>query len=179
MARVRYMVVRLSDVSSKTSKKCIFCVFRLFWRLCQTASRPYKLSHINALRINYSYTSKDQSQKFSGKNIENWRSPENNFCLVFWFLVIGLFKKFCFCFFSMKNTKEVLMRQHLFFYYGWFLQNLEKGCIQTNMHTTVHTESHIYSSNVADRLTVSKTGIHYFVKLKYSLCTIGQSYLFA
>ena len=37
----------------------------------------------------------------------------------------------------MKNTKEVHMRQHLFFHYGWFLQNLEKGCIRTNMHTTV------------------------------------------
>ena len=22
-------------------------------------------------------------------------------------------------------------------YYGWFLQNLEKGCIRTKMHTTV------------------------------------------
>ena len=29
------------------------------------------------------------------------------------------------------------MRQCLFLYYGWFLQNLEKGCIRTNMHTTV------------------------------------------
>ena len=26
-----YMVVRLSDRSSKTDKKCVFCVFRLFW----------------------------------------------------------------------------------------------------------------------------------------------------
>ena len=23
-------------------------------------------------------------------------------------------------------------------YYGWFLKNLEKGCIRTNMHTTVY-----------------------------------------
>ena len=29
------------------------------------------------------------------------------------------------------------MRQCLFLNYGWFLQNLEKGCIRTNMHTTV------------------------------------------
>ena len=29
------------------------------------------------------------------------------------------------------------MRQHLFLHYGWFLQNLKKGCIRTNMHTTV------------------------------------------
>ena len=26
-----YKVVRLSDISSKTDKKCVFCVFRLFW----------------------------------------------------------------------------------------------------------------------------------------------------
>ena len=37
----------------------------------------------------------------------------------------------------MKNTKEVHMRQCLFLYYRWFFQNLEKGCIRTNMHTTV------------------------------------------
>ena len=37
----------------------------------------------------------------------------------------------------MKNTKGVHMRQCLFLYYGWFLQNLERGCIRTNMHTTV------------------------------------------
>ena len=66
-----YMVVRLSDISSKTGKKCIFGLFRLFLRLCRTASRPYKLSHINALHINQFYTSKNQSQKFSQKNIEN------------------------------------------------------------------------------------------------------------
>ena len=29
------------------------------------------------------------------------------------------------------------MRQRLFLYYEWFLQNLKKGCIRTNMHTTV------------------------------------------
>ena len=28
------------------------------------------------------------------------------------------------------------MRQFLFLYYGWFFQDLEKGCILTNMHTT-------------------------------------------
>ena len=50
-----YMVVRLSDISSKTGKKCIFCVFRLFLSLCQTASRPHRLSHTNALRINQFY----------------------------------------------------------------------------------------------------------------------------
>ena len=48
--------------------------------ICWTASRPYRLSHINALYIN--------SEIFR-KNIENWLSPENDFCLVFNFLVFG------------------------------------------------------------------------------------------
>ena len=30
-------------------------------------------------------------QKFSGKNIENWRSPENDFCLVFGYWVVQFF----------------------------------------------------------------------------------------
>ena len=47
-----YMVVRLSDISSKTVINCIFCVFRLFLPLHRTASWPYRLSYINALRIN-------------------------------------------------------------------------------------------------------------------------------
>ena len=68
-----YMAVRLSDISPKTGKKCIFCVFRPFLSLCRTASRPYRLSHINALCINQSYLPKDRSIKFSQKNIENWR----------------------------------------------------------------------------------------------------------
>ena len=50
-----YMVVRLSDISSKTGKKCNFCVFRPFWSICRTASQPYKLSHTNALHINQFY----------------------------------------------------------------------------------------------------------------------------
>ena len=47
-----YMVVRLSDVSSKTGKNAVFVFFRLFLPLRQTASRPYRLSYINALCIN-------------------------------------------------------------------------------------------------------------------------------
>jgi hypothetical protein len=73
----------------------------MFLSLCRTASRPYRLSHINALQINQFYTSKDQSQKFSRKNIENWQSPENDFCLVFSFLVFGYWvvQKILFLFF--------------------------------------------------------------------------------
>ena len=47
-----------------------------------------------------------------------------------------------------KNTKNALsnennlgfhMRYHFFLHYGWFLQNLGKDFIRTNMHTTVCT----------------------------------------
>ena len=39
-------------------------------------------------------------------------SPENDFCLVFWFLVFGYWvvQKIFFLFFCMKKTKEVHMR---------------------------------------------------------------------
>ena len=50
-----YMAVRLSDISSKTGQKCIFCVFWPFLSLCRTASWPYRLSHTIALRINEFY----------------------------------------------------------------------------------------------------------------------------
>ena len=54
------------------------------------------------------------------------------FCLVFSFLVFGywVFQKKKNHFFSMKITRA-------FLHYGRFLQNLEKGFIQTNMHMTV------------------------------------------
>ena len=76
-----YVVERLSDIGSKTGKKCVFCVFRLVLSLCQTASKPYRLSHTNALCINQFYKPKDQSIKFSWKTIENWRSWKMRF---FW-----------------------------------------------------------------------------------------------
>ena len=37
---ITYMIERRSNVSSKTGKKCIFCVFRPFLSLSQTASLP-------------------------------------------------------------------------------------------------------------------------------------------
>ena len=36
-----------------------------------------------------------------------------------------------------ENKQPVHMRYHLFLQYGWFLQNLGKDFIRTNMHTTV------------------------------------------
>ena len=38
-----YLALSLSDISSKTGKKCIFCVFRPFLTLCWTTSQPYRL----------------------------------------------------------------------------------------------------------------------------------------
>jgi hypothetical protein len=36
-----------------------------------------------------------------------------------------------------ENKQPLYMRYHLFLHYGWFLQNLGKDFIRTNMHTTV------------------------------------------
>ena len=82
-----YMAVRLSDIRPKTGKICIFCVFRLFLSLCQTVSQPYRLSHTNVLHINQFHWSKNQSIKFSQKNIGNcWAvkraTPENRISFI-------------------------------------------------------------------------------------------------
>ena len=71
-----------------------------------------------------------RSLKFSRKNIENWWSMKMTF---FWlFLVVRFFKKtFFFAFFPMKISWA------LFLHYGWFLQNLGKDFIRTNMHMTL------------------------------------------
>ena len=102
-----YMAVRLSDIRPKTGKICIFCVFRLFLGLSLTASRPYRLSHINVLCINQSYQPKDQSKNISQKNIENWRFWKTQF---FWVGHFGFFfsKKKIFCFIPIKISKKFL-----------------------------------------------------------------------
>ena len=69
-----------------------------------------------------------QALKFWRKNVENWRSWKMTFCFV------GFFKFF----FLNENHLGFHMRYHLFLHYWWFLQNLEKGFILTNMHTTVY-----------------------------------------
>ena len=49
------------------------------------------------------------------------------------FLVLGywVFQK------KIENQLGFHMRNHLFLHHGWFLQNLGKYFIRTNMHTTV------------------------------------------
>ena len=56
----------------------------------------------------------------------------------FWFLVIGFFKKRFVLFFPNENQLGFHMRYHLFLHYKWFLQNLGKDFIRTNMHTNVY-----------------------------------------
>ena len=59
----------------KTPKKHSLTVLSF----CRTASRPYRLSQINALRFNQSYYPKNQFMKISWKNIENWQSWKMRF----------------------------------------------------------------------------------------------------
>ena len=89
-----YMAVRMSDISSKT---CIFC---LFLSLRRTVSQPYRLSHINALRIDQSYWPKDQSSKFAQTFFENWRFWKLSF---FESVILDFF-----CFIPMKIGQRVL-----------------------------------------------------------------------
>ena len=61
----------------------------------------------------------------------------------FWYLVFGywVFQKKYFFLFPNENYIGFHMRYHLFLHYGWFLQNIEKDFIRTNMHTTVKSAS--------------------------------------
>ena len=72
--------------------------------------------------------------KFWSKNIENWRSWKIDIFFVSCFGYWVFQKK---CFFINEKTKGFHMRYHSFLHYGWFLQNLGKDFIPTNMHTTV------------------------------------------
>ena len=119
----------------KGVKMHFLCVYH-FLSLRLTAWWPYKLSHINALWINLSYSPKDQSLKSLQKNIDVWRSWKWHF-LVFGFWLLGFSKKNC-LFLLNGNQLGFHMRYHLFLLYGWFLQNLGKDYIRTNMHTNVH-----------------------------------------
>ena len=70
---------------AKKPKKSIFW---LFLSLCRTASRSYRLSQINALRIIQSYLPKDQSSKFSLKilrigDFEKWPFFESAILIFF------------------------------------------------------------------------------------------------
>ena len=61
-------------------------------------------------------------------------------------ILIFFFKKNFFLLHLDENKQAVHMRYHLFLQYGWFLQNLGKDFIQTNMHTTVAIWKAIFSN---------------------------------
>ena len=68
------------------------------------------------------------------KNILRIGGAEKWHFLAFWLL--GFSKKNCFVFCN-ANQLGFYMRYHLLLHYGWFVQNLGKDFIRTNMHTTV------------------------------------------
>ena len=55
----------------------------------------------------------------------------------YWFLLFGFKKKKKKLFFLHENLLGFDMRYHLFLHYGWFLHNLGKDFIRTNMHMIV------------------------------------------
>ena len=124
--------MRLSDISPKAGKKC---VFRLFLSLFWTDSQPHGFS---------------TTMPFASINSSNPRTNLRNFheiilCIggagkwgVFESAILNLFfQKFFVLFYLNGNKKPVHMRYHSFLHWGWFLQNLGKDFIWTNMHTTV------------------------------------------
>jgi hypothetical protein len=119
----------MANVSSKTGKKCIFCVFRPFLSLCRPASRPYGLKQIKALRINQSYYLKDQSMKYWRKLLSFWRSWKTQFFWVghFEFFFSKFF--FFFCFIPMKISHKLCVRMNgtQFLLLWWFTARNKGG----------------------------------------------------
>ena len=128
-----YMVVRLSDISSKTDKKCVFCVFRLFvgqphdhisW------AKPIPFASINSTnpRTNpWKFHEKILRIGGAGKCVFFEATILNFLSQPFWFFFAS----------SQWKTQPVNMRYHFFLHYGWFFQNLGKEGRRTFMHTTV------------------------------------------
>ena len=54
-----------------------------------------------------------------------------------------------------SHTKGFHMRYHFFLYYEWFLENLRKDFIRTNMHTTVGAKL-VQGKKCPEKLTFSK-----------------------
>ena len=96
MQRAASMVVRLSDIRSKTGK--IFLCFLPVLDL--TSDNLTKLSQINALCINLSYSPKDQSLKFLQKilrigGFEKFRFFESAILIFFCFIPMKISYKLC------------------------------------------------------------------------------------
>ena len=68
-----------------------------------------------------------------------------------------------------ENKQPVHMRCHLFLHYGWFLQNLGKEAVRTNMHTTVIFTKYLctYFSTVYRLFLIRLT--HYILQLNQNL----------
>ena len=73
-------------------------------------------------------------RNFHEKILRIGEALKMTFCLLFDFWLLGCSKKNL-CVFSQWKTPRRFIWGSVYFW--WFLQNLEKGCIRTNMHTTV------------------------------------------
>jgi hypothetical protein len=137
-----YMVMRLSDISSKTGKKCGFW---LFLRLCRTDhiswATPMPFASINSTnpRTNlYKFHIKIVRIGGAGKLCFFETAFLNFLSQPFWFFFYAP---------SQWKKKPVYMRYHFFLHYGWFFQNLGKEAVRTFMHTTVLAESDVKVNN--------------------------------
>ena len=124
------MVVKLSDISSKTAKKCIFCVFRLFLSLFGTILvKPHQCRlHQSILPTQGPIHEIFMEKYWKLAELDNEAVLSRSFLLLFF---IYLFK-FFFCFISMETSSLFIFLQ-----YGGFLQNPGKNFTRTYMNTTV------------------------------------------
>ena len=101
----------------------------IFMGLRRTTWRPYRLSHIDALRINQSYYPKDQSVKFWQKLLSFWRCWKTQFFFESAILIVFFQKKKYFCFIPMKIGHKLCVRMDgtQFLILWWFTAKNEGG----------------------------------------------------
>ena len=60
-----------------------------------------------------------------------------------------------------ENKQPIHMRYHLFLHYGWFLHNLGKDFIRTNMHTTALIEPWLSRTIYKTKAALEKSRVQY------------------
>ena len=117
-----YMAMRLSNISWKTGKKCIFGIFRPFLSVCRTASLPYRLSHIKGIFASInppnSRTNSENLKNIYGElaELKNSLFLSRPFWIFFWIFFVF------FCFIPMKISQSVMSSKDgsKFWWLPWF-----------------------------------------------------------
>ena len=109
----------------------------------ETIHSKEKNIHISHVKAKDVFIGKKQKQKIYNRSQQHQCPSHQSILQTIHekILRIGGARKLSFFFVGhFENNLGFHIRYHFFLHYGWFLQNLGKGFIRTNMHMTVATE---------------------------------------